>query len=1156
MILLRATLVLVVLTCFHLNSRAQGSGEKCLWISDFDSPITLDSLTVFPQSIRIDKPEGIQIDFSLDLSQNQITVSRIPGIDSIRVCFKTLPYDLHSPKANRTLDIYDSAASFKDIPLYTEQLDVIQREEIFKTDNITKTGSITRGISFGNRQDVFVNSNLNLQMEGQLTENVNLRAVITDTNIPFQPEGNTQQIQDFDNINVELYNDNFSLLAGDVVLKKRDSDFLRFYKNVQGFQFNTKYKLPNGFNAETTMAGSVAKGRFNSTLVEAIEGVLGPYRLRGPNNERFIIVIAGSERVFLDGKQLVRGFNNDYVIDYNLGEITFTNRVLITKFSRIRVDFEFSDQNYSRSIFRASHYQSNETLELAFDYYSEKDNRNRPLLADLSQEDMIALARAGDDLNNAFTTRADSVSFNPDLVLYRKTVGMDNIGGFHDIFQYSTNPDSAFFRVQFTEVGVGNGNYILLNSTVNGRIYEWIAPVNGVPQGNYEPISLLNAPNQKSMFTIGGGLKLNEHDEIRVETAFSKNDLNLFSDLDSEDDNGLAYKARFNSANRQVSFAKDYVFNAGLSYEYNSAEFSFIDRVRYIEFDRDWSFNRTEFTENFSENIINLNFGLKKDERNTLDYRLVSRKRGEAVNGFQHYLTLNKELGNLNIASDLFAMNNDQTNVTSGWTRLNLDLSLNWSWIVPGYRYSLDRNEVRNDLDNSVIRTAMNFSEHNFYLRSNPAKNSIFGLEYQLREDRLPINGVLVNNNRSETWNANYKTRIDDTQDINMVFIYRNLENLMVEGEGRNDETIMGRLDWNGRFWKNSIRSELTYSLANSRELRREFIFIQVPTGEGTHTWRDDNGDGVQDLNEFYIAINPDEKNYAKIFVPTDTYEEAFNTNISYRLNVRFPNEWGNAGGLKKFLSQVSNNTSWTLDSKITDDDLSNRLWPVGGRVAEEEILASRELFRSTIFFNRSAAAFGADIGINNAENKQLLSNGFQQNRNRDIRLHTRWNFQRRFNFDLTYIESRRVSTSDFLTSRNYLINGVTYQPSMAWQPNSYFRLTTTYSRKEKSNDFEAISNEQAKINELSLDLRFTRAAKSSINASFNFIDIEFTGDENSPIGYELLEALRPGSNYTWNMNWQQKLGSGLQLTLRYDGRKSGSNRTIHVGRVQVSALF
>ncbi|HEY9117441.1 MAG TPA: hypothetical protein VIN11_06425, partial [Roseivirga sp.] len=717
----------------------------------------LDSLTVFPESIKVVAPDS-SVEFSFNLSTNSISFQSI-RFDSVRVCYQTLPFDIHSKRANKTLDIYDSSALFKDAILYQQALAIPKREEIISTENIYKTGSISRGVSFGNRQDVFVNSTLNLQMEGQLTENVNLRAVITDRNVPFQPEGNTQQIQDFDNVFIELYRDDrWRLRGGDVVLQNGASNFLRYYKNVQGAQFNSIYQLPGGFQAETTVAGSVAKGRFASVSVDPIEGVLGPYRVRGPNNEPFIIILAGSEKVFIDGEQMARGFDNDYVIDYNLGEITFTNNVLITKFTRIRVDYEFSDQNYSRSIIQASHYQRNEKLNFAFNYYSEKDNRNQPLLFDLTQEEKLILANAGDDLDNAFTTRVDSVDYNADLILYRKTIGRDAQNIDYEIFQYSTNPDSAFFDVRFSEVGQGNGNYRLRNTTANGRIYDWIAPVGGQAQGNYEPIAILNAPNQKSMITLAGGVQLNSTDDIQAEVAFSKNDINLYSELDSDDDNGLAYKVIHQTKNREVSFAPKYKFNSTLSYEYNSESFSFIDRLRYIEFDRDWSYNPAEFNQNFTENIFNAGFDLNKNANNNLSYQLVGRKRGEAVDGFQHYLKLAKYFGPFLLKADAYMMKNEQTILSAEWNRLNMDISYRSKWFIPGYRYREDRNSVVNRLNQGVVRSAMNFQEHTFYLKNSDTLKTTYGIDFQQREDRLPINGELLNNNRAQTYNAFFRT--------------------------------------------------------------------------------------------------------------------------------------------------------------------------------------------------------------------------------------------------------------------------------------------------------------------------------------------------------------------------------------------------------------
>uniref|UniRef100_UPI0040486376 hypothetical protein n=1 Tax=Roseivirga sp. TaxID=1964215 RepID=UPI0040486376 len=1130
--------------------KAQGN-DRCKWIKTDGKPVVLDSLTAIPESIRIENQSDIPFEFMLNTNQIKVTSS---SIDSVLVCFRTFPYDLHSKRANKTLAIYDSTALFKDAIRYQQTLALPKREEAFSTQNIQKTGSITRGISFGNRQDVFVNSSLNLQMEGQLTETVNLRAVISDRNVPFQPEGNTQQLQDFDNIYIQLYNDNWALTAGDVVLKNGASNFLRYYKNVQGAQFKTNYTLANGFKAETTVAASVAKGRFASINVDPIEGVLGPYRVRGPNNERFIIVIAGSEKVFVDGVELTRGFDNDYIIDYNLGEVTFTNKVLITQFSRIRIDFEFSDQNYARSIFQASHYQTNDKLNFSFNYYGEKDNRNQPLAFDLSLDEKLILADAGDNLNQAVTSRVDSIEYTPDFILYRKTIDQDDLGNDYEIFQYSTNPDSAFFNVQFSEVGQGNGNYRITNSTTNGRIYRWTAPINGQLQGNYEPVSLLNAPNQKQMVTLGAAAKLNKYDQISAEVAFSKNDLNLFSELDADDDRGKAYKLIYEVKDRPVKGLEAYKLNAGASYEYNDDAFSFIDRVRYIEFDRDWSFNPNDFTEKFSENIFNSNVSLQKDGLNNLEYKLVRRKRGEAVDGFQQYFKGVKELGFFRLKVDAFLMNNDQNLVSSSWKRLATDLSIRSKWLIPGYKYQVDRNEVTNNLNSQVVRSAMNFEAHSFYLKNQESLNTTYGIEYQLRKDRTPFNGELIDNNESETWSAFFNTSIDETQNLNVLFTYRNLENLNKTGEDRNDKTVMGRLDWRGDFFERSIQSELSYNLANSRELRREFIFIQVATGEGTHTWRDDNGDGVQDLNEFYIAVNPDEKNYAKIFVPTDTYEEAFNTNISYRLRLKTPSEWFAEGGIKKLLARFTNTSSYSVNSKITDDNLGNRLWPIG--VDDDLILSSKEALRSTLFFNQSRAAFAADLGIAQLENKQLLLNGFESINSDEIRAHIRWNLNNRVNWDLTHTSGQKASSSDVLTQRNYLIDIKTYQPSISWQPNNYFRITTSYALKDKQNVFTEASTEKSSINEFSIDSRFSKATKTTLSASFKYINIDFEGEENSPTGYELLEALRPGRNLTWNINWQQKLGNGLQLLLRYDARKSEGNPIVHLGRVQVSALF
>ena len=87
-------------------------------------------------------------------------------------------------------------------------------------------------------------------------------------------------------------------------------------------------------------------------------------------------------------------------------------------------------------------------------------------------------------------------------------------------------------------------------------------------------------------------------------------------------------------------------------------------------------------------------------------------------------------------------------------------------------------------------------------------------------------------------------------------------------------------------------------------------------------------------------------------------------------------------------------------------------------------------------------------------------------------------------------------------------------------------------------------------------ELTWNKAGIGSVRGTFSVVNIDFQGDPTSYLGYLLLDALQPGTNQTWQLNWQQKLTKGMQISLLYNGRKSENAGAIHTGNVQVTAFF
>ena len=212
------------------------------------------------------------------------------------------------------------------------------------------TGSQRFGISVGNRRSLSQNQELRISVDGKVSENVSVIASLSDQDLPIQASGTTENIQDIDQKLIRVTSPNVTATLGDFEGSLGDSEFVFFPRALEGVQVEGDFK----WGKFHLIPSSIPKGQSTSKVIRGEEG-RSEYRIDADGE--FVVVKAGSEIVWLNGEQMRRGKNNDYVIrEYGDPTIEFTNKHLITSNDVIRVDFEFipEDRAYQRNLYGAS----------------------------------------------------------------------------------------------------------------------------------------------------------------------------------------------------------------------------------------------------------------------------------------------------------------------------------------------------------------------------------------------------------------------------------------------------------------------------------------------------------------------------------------------------------------------------------------------------------------------------------------------------------------------------------------------------------------------------------------------------------------------------------------------------------------------------------
>ena len=692
----------------------------------------------------------------------------------------------------------------------------------------TKSVSFSTGTNRGSTLD----QSLEATVEGRLTPTIKVRALLSDNNLPIQPQGNTEELEYFDRVFVEVEGPNARAAVGDLSVDNRTSSFSAITRQLRGFSgalWNARGRV--------TAAAAETKGEFRTIQFRGTTGLQGPYALLSLARNTPEVIIAGTEQVYIDGQRAERGPNRDYVIDYDAGLVTFTPRRLITTDTEIAVDFEVTAEKYDRAtvLAAAEKVALGKGVALGLMAAREGDDDARPKAVVLSDADRSVLAAAGDDASAAITggvAPADSSKGNYVLV------PADTVSGIPVHYQFDElNGD---LLVSFVEVGSG-GDYRRAGVSPRGTPYfEFV----GAGAGAYrvgqqlplpERVDLVTArvARENGAFTFDGEWNVSDHDR------------NLFSPLDDDDNVGQAGQVR-------AAFSRGDDWRLGIAGAASLLEdrFQSFDRARPWYYYRDWNLEDValvgrETTQEVSVSAarvpgIGARYTLGRLERSDF-----TGTKNEAT--FTGGSLADRGVSARGLASDTEAIGNVRTRRS-----LTADAAYGIWAVVPALSFGTEeyRNAYEASADSGRAYTLVGAR-----LSSRRAERLAWRLETERRETDAvdPVTEAWAGSRRDDTVGGALTYRSRGATQADVQVIHRREEDLV---SGGHHNTDLARLKAGSAWEPIGLHADADYEISQNDAVQQQKSVVFVGEGKG-------------DYNEFGEPVGKNKGAFTVIYLPT-----------------------------------------------------------------------------------------------------------------------------------------------------------------------------------------------------------------------------------------------------------------------------------------------
>jgi len=1130
--------------------------------------------------VRIADRELAESEYSIDYRNGFIL---LPDVNPTRefqliVAYKYIPIDLAT---NIRLWPLGTLPSGEERDRFIPSGTTVDRSgAAFSPNQLRSSGSITRGISTGSGQSVGIESGLRVQVDGEILDGLFLRAALTDENTPILPEGTTRQLNDFDRVFIELQSSRGTVQLGDFDARIDGGRFGQLFRKQQGVTAFGQFSSENGIlsTVTTRISGSVSRGIFRAQRIIAIDRIQGPYRLEGQNGEQFIIVIPGSETVFLNGDRLTRGETADYIIDYETGEITFTPQRIIGVDSRITAEFEYTTSQFTRTMLTADATASfgrtaggYDRLSLGATILREADGKEFSDEFGLTEEDIKNIEGAGDNL--AFKAGATPVIYDPEATYTQYLIEQRLDGNTEPIDVFvaitSTPPDtSVAYRVSFTRLGTNRGSYRRTGLSTNGIAFEYV----GADMADYEPIQILPSPILQQLVDFRGHLRPLSNFRITGEWAASVNDLNQLSGLDNGDNRGDAYhiRATIDPSNLEIAGRSLGAVNGAVSRRFRSASFRTFSRTRPVEFARDW---------NIRGRLINVTGGIGRSERelenevrlgvawsdsSSVSASLSTIELGDSFEGARAMglLRITRSAATEASFGIQYIDTADRTIEQTGtWLRQQgrLSYGLFSDQVRPYISVEYENLEQRDQNSNVLVAPSTNFLETRAGIAFSKSR---FGVNAEIKNR---AEDIVITPGLRQPYDA-VTVMTSGTFDPSRLFhLGANIGFRKTRGSALSDAVLPSAesdgsllIGVNGRWRKPSSGLNLNwfYQAQSERSTLLQEIYIRTGQDRGQFVWIDDNGDDVAQLEEFIPETTPDEGQYVRSFLPSDDFEEITTAKARVRFEYRPRSRptTRSTSGLRRFVEGLGLVSLLDVEERSRDPERLNLyLLRLDTFRSFSHTLNGRVRVRQEISLFRNHTKLNVDIALQEAQSLSELAAGKETVQSRIGQVVVRYRFSEVITGGISGELTRNNVSSQSFDSRNYDIRMQRIDPFVSWNIRTGLVMTvnsTVSIKRDRRSDIRAT------MIQIPIQARAQLQQRLDILARFEIANIDVNGPVSGILGYEMTDGRGPGQSTLWRVTLQSNLTQVLTAIASYDGRSPSNAPTIHTARFQLGARF